>query len=210
MVGTSIADSLANWSSLHDHAFFRTSRSLYTCFGLSLQIELKHGFCSGLLLWPIMVLAGVVITVLVVKFLNLVWFMTRGGHVHKQSKQHFLFGTPWTYAHFIKFATFLVAFVFANELFFATQYGVDSCWYRPNSSRFGSVDIPWWVSHNLNIFPLFQFEWLSSCIFRFYANLNDFPFFQFERLSSCIFRFYAKAWALQSFLNAQWSRQSEH
>ena len=46
----------------------------------------------------------------------------------------------------IKYLVFFNTFVFANSIFFATQFGRHSCFFSRTGFQ-GWVPIPWWVSH---------------------------------------------------------------
>ena len=102
------------------------------------------------MVWAILAIAILLQIILTIKFINIVWKTTTGGDVHRQSHEHFFLGRPWLYSSVIQFLAFLLGFVFANELFFASQYGTNSCFYNSGFSRYGAwklpLPIPWWVS----------------------------------------------------------------
>jgi len=78
---------------------------------------------------------------------KLVWivrYATREGHVQKLKPGIFWPNRPRLLLPVIKFLLFFVSYVYANAIFFATQFGSKSCFF----SRYGfqGQPVPWWVS----------------------------------------------------------------
>lgn len=56
----------------------------------------------------------------------------------------FWFNRPWLLLPVIKYLVFFNTFVFANSIFFASQFGTRSCFFSKTGFQ-GAVPISWWV-----------------------------------------------------------------
>ncbi|KAK9909834.1 hypothetical protein WJX75_008172 [Coccomyxa subellipsoidea] len=104
----------------------------------------------GWCVWLFTVLAGVVLLVVNTKLIWIARYVTRGGIVHRLQPGIFWFNRPWLLLPVIKYLVFFNTFVFANSIFFASQFGPHSCFFSKTGFQ-GAVPLSWWSMLLVNV-----------------------------------------------------------
>ena len=97
----------------------------------------------GWAVWLLVAGAGALLLLVNTKLVAVVRHVTRGGQPHTLDPGAFWLGRPWLLLPAIKAAVFLIALLWTNTLFFATQFGRHSCFFA--STGFTRSPAPWWV-----------------------------------------------------------------
>ena len=105
-----------------------------------------YQICSitGWCIWVFIIVSGLLLAIVNTKLVWIARYTARGGNVHKLKSGIFWLNRPWLLLPVIKFLLFFVSYVYANAIFFATQYGYNSCFFSRNG--FQGQPVPWWVS----------------------------------------------------------------
>ena len=99
----------------------------------------------GWCVWLWTAVAGGLLAAVNTKLVYIARYVTRGGLVHRLQPGVFWLNRPWLLLHVLKGLVFFNTFVFANSIFFASQFGPHSCFFSRTGFQ-GSVPLSWWVS----------------------------------------------------------------
>ncbi|CAL8467379.1 g6916 [Coccomyxa elongata] len=119
----------------------------------------------GWCVWFFTLLAGVVLLIVNTKLVWIARYVTRGGMVHRLKPGVFWFNRPWLLLPVIKYLVFFNTFVFANSIFFASQFGRHSCFFSKTGFQ-GAVPLSWWSVLLVNII---YFVWLCHLTLPLYS-----------------------------------------
>ena len=103
----------------------------------------------GWAVWLLVALAGALLFAVNFKLVSVVRHVTRGGVPQALDPGVFWLGRPWLLLPAIKAAVFLIALLWTNTLFFATQFGRRSCFFSPTGLTRSPV--PWWVETIISV-----------------------------------------------------------
>ena len=106
--------------------------------------NLRKTCAAGWCIWVFVIVSGALLTLVNYKLIWVVRYVTRGGNIHLLKNGVFWANRPGLLLPIIKFLLFFVSYVYANAIFFATQFGTKSCFF--SRAGFQGQPVPWWVS----------------------------------------------------------------
>lgn len=99
----------------------------------------RLGWC----VWIFTLLAGAVLAVLSTKLVSIVRFATRAGGPHALTPSAFWLRRPWLMLPPTKLLLFFTSLVWSNAVFFAINFGKNSCFF--SRTGFQGAPISWWA-----------------------------------------------------------------
>lgn len=119
----------------------------------------QASFIVGWCIWVFVVISGFLLVTVNSKLASIVRYSTRGGNIQTLSPGVFWANRPSLLLPVIKFLLFFVSYVYANAIFFASQFGTKSCFF--SRAGFQGQPIPWWVRTSFQISVYLQNETYS-------------------------------------------------